>query len=79
MPYEYVLVYLRSLAAPSSRPVVVLGVVTNGELMAGPAALFGDDRAAHWSPPGLHHGPPHGRPHAPPGRRRATRRRGGGA
>src|SRR6188768_4439718 len=64
MPYEYVLVYLRSLAAPSSRPVVVLGVVTNGELMAGPAALFGDDRAAHWSPPGLHHGPPHGRPHA---------------
>jgi hypothetical protein len=80
MPYEYVLVYLRSVAAPASRPVVVLGVVTNGELMAGPAALFGDGRAAHWSPPsGLHHGPPHGQPHAPPGRRRATRRRGGGA
>jgi hypothetical protein len=75
MPYEYVLVYLRSLAAPS-RPVVVLGVVTNVELVAGPAALFGDGRVAHWSPP---HGLHHGRPHAPPGRRRAIRRRGGGA
>lgn len=76
MPYEYVLVYLRSLAAPASRPVVVLGVVTNGELMAGPAALFADGRAAHWSPPS---GLPHGPPPAPPGRGRVTRRRGGGA
>jgi hypothetical protein len=76
MPYEYVLVYLRSLAAPTARPVVVLGVVTNSELVAGSAALFGDGRAAHWPPPhGLHHGPSP----APPGRRRATRRRGGDA
>ena len=80
MPYEFALVYLRSVAAQTSRPVMVLGVVTNLELVAGPTGLFDDGRTAHWPPPhGLHHGAHHGPPHGSPGRRRATRRRGGGA
>ena len=58
MPYEYVWSTSARSLRRRQRPVVVLGVVTNGELMAGPAALFGDGRAAHWSPPsGLRHGP----------------------
>jgi hypothetical protein len=73
MPYEYVLVYLRSAAAHVPRPVIVLGVVTNLEIVAGSSgAVFGDGRTAHWPPP-------HGQPAGPPGRRRATRHRGGGA
>jgi hypothetical protein len=68
MPYEYVLVYVRSTAAQMPRVFRVLGVLTNGELVGGPAAgLFADGRAADWLPP------------ARSGRdRRLTRPRGGG-
>jgi hypothetical protein len=50
MPYDYVLVYLRSVRSQIPK-ALVLYVVTNQELAAALAgAPFGDGRTAQWSP-----------------------------